>query len=138
MSAVDLQYSDNLASAIDDYSTLAMNSGIASSVYKNIIYNTTNFYGTSTPRAIDLKMYMENIVSSPAISSIAVQTAAQNVSNLIYTDNGVADDFVISSLNGTGITANGISLTPSNSYYYKLLDFAANTDWNEYCQYLGY
>lgn len=137
MSAVDLQYADSLAVALDTYSILAIDSGVAGSAYRNLMNATTAFYGSGTVLAIDLQEYMQRVIAAVGLPQ-NVKDAAQVVSDKVYTDNGIADDYVFFNRRGSAIIANGTSITPSNASYYRLLDLPVVTAWDEFCQFSGF
>ena len=129
-STANLSYAAQLGTAINDFATAAINSGISGSVFKTLAGNLSNFSGYTK----DLVGFMNAVIASTSVTQ-AVKDKATAVKNLC------TQSLITNNWSGSTWTnkAFGTSITmKSATTVYNQLDLCVDTQWNEFCTFAGF
>jgi hypothetical protein len=129
-SAINLAYAPQLGTAINDFATTAMASGVSGSTFNSLASGLSNFTGYTK----DLTGLMNAVIASSSMPQ-AVKDKAAAVKTIITTQLVLQNQY--------GSTWNnkafGCSITmKSDTATYDLLDLCADTQWNEFCKFAGF
>ncbi len=131
-SVVNMAYATTLGTALNNFATAAINSGISGTTFKNL-KPTKDFSGYTW----DLYVYMSNIYNSSSITT-TVKNYAKAVMDLINPANA---RLVVLEWHGSTWTskAYGVSITlKADTATYRLLDICVDTNWNEFLTFAGF
>ncbi|MCR4421494.1 MAG: clostripain-related cysteine peptidase [Exilispira sp.] len=131
-SVVNVSYASNLGTAINNFATAAINSGISGTTFKNL-KPTNNFSGYTW----DLYVYMSNIYNSSSMTT-TIKNYAKAIMDLVNPANA---QLVPLEWHGSTWTskAYGVAITlKADTTTYRLLDICADTQWNEFLTFAGF